>query len=421
MDERRNNHNLPWDDSIYGTGRTRPRKSHGGIIALLLILVIFLSGVVAFLSIMNVRLLSRLNDAPEEPDNHPMFFSQQTETTSTVEDSAAPTKYTEPEEASESIELSPTPQSQDNIPQKDGMSLQDIYVLNLPSVVSITSQSATGTSTGTGVILTADGYIVTNCHVIRDGQIITVRLHDGRTLDAMLVGMDEISDLAVLQVDGQDLTPAQLGDSDSLRVGDVVVAIGDPLGQQFSGSMTDGIVSAINRDVTVNGRVMTLIQTNAAMNSGNSGGPLINCYGQVIGINTLKIGAFTDSAGVEGIAFAIPSTTVQDITSQLIRQGYVSGRPTLGITGEEVPVFYQYYSRMPAGLYINEVDPASDAYAKGVDTGDILLSLNGQRITDMTSLNTVLYALEVGDQVEAVIYRAGKQYALTLTVTEAKE
>ena len=421
MDERRNNQNLPWDDSIYGTGRTRPRKSHGGIIALLLILVIFLSGVVAFLSIMNVRLLNQLGDQPEDGQNHPMFFSQQNETAPSDDPQVPPTKSTEPEEAPGSIELSPTPQSQENIPQEGGLSLQEIYVRNLPSVVSITSQTPGGVSTGTGVILTEDGYIVTNCHVIRDGQIFTVRLHDGTTLDALLVGLDEVSDLAVLQVEAENLTPAQLGDSDSLRVGDAVVAIGDPLGQQFSGSMTDGIVSAINRDVSVNGRIMTLIQTNAAMNSGNSGGPLINCYGQVIGINTLKIGTFSDSAGVEGIAFAIPSTTVQDIASQLIRQGYVSGRPTLGISGEEVPVFYQYYSRMPAGLYINEVTPGSDAYTKGVDIGDILLTINGQRISDMNSLNAVLYTLEVGDQVEAVIYRGGKQYLLELTVTEATD
>ena len=287
-------------------------------------------------------------------------------------------------------------------------------------MVSITSQSATGTSTGTGVILTADGYIVTNCHVIRDGQIITVRLHDGRTLDAMLVGMDEISDLAVLQVDGQDLTPAQLGDSDSLRVGDVVVAIGDPLGQQFSGSMTDGIVSAINRDVTVNGRVMTLIQTNAAMNSGNSGGPLINCYGQVIGINTMKIGAFTDSAGVEGIGFAIPSTTVKDIVDQIISQGYVSGRPTLGVTGESLSSLYQHFYHLPAGLYITEVAYNSPAWLCGIEEGDLLLSIDDIRITDMDSLKNVLYTHEAGDQVTVTIYRNGNTASATVTLAEDK-
>ena len=419
MDERRYNQKLPWDDSIYGTGRTHPRKSHGGAIALLLILVIFLSGVVAFLSIMNVRLLNQLSDQPDQND-HPMIFSQQNSTEPEASSANSPTKSTEPEDSQDTIDLIPSPQSQDNIPQEGGLSLQDIYVRNLPSVVSITCQSAGGSTTGTGVILTDDGYIITNCHVVSGARAITVRLHDNTTHSAMLIGDDEVSDLAVLYIDVENLTPAKFGDSDSLRVGDLVVAIGDPLGQQFSGSMTDGIVSAINRNVSVNGRSMTLIQTNAALNSGNSGGPLINCYGHVIGINTLKIGIFADSAGVEGIAFAIPTATVKDVAEQLIRQGYVSGRPTLGISGEEVSDIFQLYSRMPAGLYIKHVEPGSDAYAKGVGTGDILLSINGTRITDMDSMNAVLYNLNVGDTVEAMIYRAGQRYLLELTVKEDK-
>ena len=419
MDDRRYNQKLPWDDSIYGTGRTHPRKSHGGAIALLLILVIFLSGVVAFLSIMNVRLLNQLSDQAD-PNDHPMVFSHQNSTEPSESSANHPTKSTEPEDSQDKIDLIPTPQSQENIPQENGLSLQEIYVRNLPSVVSITSQSSTGTSTGTGVILTEDGYIVTNCHVVDGAQTITVRLHDSTTFSAMLVGDDEVSDLAVLRIDAEGLSPAQLGDSESLRVGDVVVAIGDPLGQQFSGSMPDGIVSAINRNVSVNGRIMTLIQTNAALNSGNSGGPLINCYGQVIGINTMKIGIFADSAGVEGIAFAIPSTTVKDIVDQLIHQGYVSGRPTLGIEGETLSSFYQHYYRLPAGLYITSVAPGSDAEVKGIEHGDILLSVADQRIVSMDELKSVLYDREVGETVKVVIYRSGQQYRLELTLGENK-
>ena len=163
---------------------------------------------------------------------------------------------------------------------------------------------------------------------------------------------------------------------------------------------------------------MTLIQTNAALNSGNSGGPLINCYGQVIGINTMKIGAFTDSAGVEGIGFAIPSATVKDIVDQLISQGYVSGRPTLGIEGEALSSFYQHYYRMPAGLYITYVQPGSDAYSKGIENGDMLLSINGHRITTMEEMKSLLYDREVGETVEAIIYRQGDRYRLELTLGE---
>ena len=165
---------------------------------------------------------------------------------------------------------------------------------------------------------------------------------------------------------------------------------------------------------------MTLIQTNAALNSGNSGGPLINCYGQVIGINTMKIGAFTDSAGVEGLGFAIPSATVKDIVDQLISQGYVSGRPTLGLAGDTLSTFYQHYYRLPAGLYITSVDRSSDAYRKGIEDGDILLQINDTRVTTMEDMKTAIYHLEVGETVDAIIYRGGQQYYLELVLTEDK-
>jgi len=223
----------------------------------------------------------------------------------------------------------------------------------------------------------------------------------------------------VLIVDASDLSPADFGDSSALRVGDTVVAIGDPLGSEFRGTMTDGIVSAINREVSVSGRTMTLIQTNAALNSGNSGGPLLNCYGQVIGINTMKIGAFTDAAGVEGIGFAIPSTTVKEIVDQLIRQGFVDGRPSLGIQGRDISYYYQKFYHLPAGVLITEVLRGGSAQSAGLRTGDIILGLNDTRITDMDTLTTALYACAAGESVTLTIYRAGTQQSVTLTLGEA--
>ena len=304
--------------------------------------------------------------------------------------------------------------------RSSSLSLQEIYAQNINSVVSISCTGYGGGSTGTGVIFTQDGYIVTNAHVVDDAGSIDVQLTDNRVLSAALIGSDEISDLAVLQVEANDLVPAQFGDSAQLQVGDTVAAIGDPLGVKFRGTYTDGIVSAINRDVDMDGRTMTLIQTNAALNSGNSGGPLINCYGQVIGINTMKIGAFTDSAGVEGIGFAIPSATVKDIVDQLITQGYVSGRPTLGIEGEALSSFYQHYYRLPAGLYITHVDPNSDAHQKGIQDGDMLLNVDNHRITTMDELKSVLFDREVGETVEVIIYRSGERYRVPLTLSEHK-
>ena len=406
----------PWDQGIYQTGSTQPPKSHGGLVAVLLVLVIFLGGISSALGILNIRLFRQINAQNQEASDAPVAFSGTVPgeySDSLLETSPAAMIIGSSGEVH--LELNKSPASVPNVPQEGGLSLQDIYSQNIPSTVSI----ACNTGTGTGVVLSADGYIVTNCHVVEDASYIEVHFTDQRKLPAVLVGMDAISDLAVLQVDANDLTPAVFGDSSVLRVGDAVAAIGDPLGTQLRGSMTNGIVSAINREVTVGGRTMTLIQTNAALNEGNSGGPLINCYGQVIGINTMKIGDYMSSAGVEGLGFAIPSTTVRDIVDQLVSQGYVSGRPTLGIRGESISSFDQLFYRMPAGLYITAVDEDSDAAAQGIEPGDILLQVGMTRITGPDDLNTLLYSTQVGDTLETIIYRSGKQYAVTLTVTEA--
>ena len=415
MDQRKYNNNHPWDDRIYGTGRTQPRKNHGGLIAFLLILVILLSGIVGILGTMNIKLFAQLK--ARKLEDNAMTFTDQGQTASYFLDPSESTDSIEAHASdSASIDLQPTPESAENYAEEDALSWQEIYDRNIVSVVSILCDN----STGTGVVLTADGYIITNSHVVEDAGTVRVRLTDGEEYPAMIIGSDAVSDLAVLYIECNGLTPATFGNSDSLRVGDAVAAIGDPMGVQFHGTMTDGIVSAINRNVTVSGRTMTLIQTNAALNSGNSGGPLINCYGQVIGINTMKISAFAASSGVEGLGFAIPSTTVKEISEQLIRQGYVSGRPDIGLEGEAVSRFYQNYYHMPAGLYITHVDTGSDAHEKGIEYGDILISINNQRITDMDSLNTVLYAHDAGDTVNVVIYRSGKQYSLPLTLHENK-
>ncbi len=417
--DKRNNIQNDWDDQYYGTGPTEPPKSRGGVMALMLILIIFLCGIITVLGILNIRLFQELK---VEQESHDLSISFTTESTEPPEE--APMAISRgPEETTApfvSMNITQSPAGVENLPPEGGVSLQEIYTRNIPSVVSISSSGYNGASTGTGVILSSDGYIVTNAHVVDGGSSITVELTDERHFSAEIVGSDEISDLAVLYIEATDLIPAQFGDSAQLRVGDTVVAIGDPLGVEFRGTYTDGIVSAINRDVDVDGRTMTLIQTNAALNSGNSGGPLINCYGQVIGINTMKIGAFTDDAGVEGLGFAIPSATVKEIVDQLMAQGYVSGRPTLGLEGESLSSFYQHYYRMPAGLYITSVDRSSDAYRKGVENGDILLSVGDHRVTNMEELKAAIYNCEVGQTLQTIIYRAGQQYMVELTLTEDK-
>ena len=421
MDQHKQTNTEPWDDGVYGIGNTQPPKNHGGLIALLLIVVIFLSGIVTTLGIMNVQLFKELEQLSETVDSVPMSFSEN----QTVETVPPATEFDQDLVAihagdGASIQLSPTPEGVENIPQEGGLSWQEIYEKNIPAVVSITTETFRDCVTGTGVIISDLGYIVTNCHVVEDAHAIQVLLTDNRTFTAHVVGQDPVSDLAVLHIEATGLSTAEFGDSNALRVGDAVAAIGDPLGTSLRGTMTDGIVSAINRDVNMNGRNMTLIQTNAALNSGNSGGPLVNCYGQVIGINTMKISAFADASGVEGVGFAIPSATVKDIIDQLVKQGYVSGRPTLGLEGEPISLFEQYYYRWPAGLILTSVSEGSDAARQGVESGDILVSINGEIILNQDTLNASLYTLNPGDTVTAVIYRGGTHYQLTLTLDEAR-
>ena len=416
MDER-NRHYTDWDDSVYGTGPTEPPKSRGGVVALMLILIIFLCGIITVLGILNVRLFRQLK--LREENELSISYTPETTIPVTTEPLFIEPPVTAQEHAN-LMDLQQSPASVSNVPEDGAMALQDIYLQNINSVVSIICNQAGSSSTGTGVILSQNGYIVTNAHVVDGAISVSVKLTDNRQFYAEIIGSDEISDLAVLRIEATDLYPASFGDSGALRVGDTVVAIGDPLGVEFRGTYTDGIVSAINRDVELEGRTMTLIQTNAALNSGNSGGPLINCYGQVVGINTMKIGAFTHSSGVEGLGFAIPSTTVKDVVDQLVRQGYVSGRPTLGIKGEALSVFYQQFYRMPPGLFITDVEYGSDAHNVGIQEGDLLLSIGGTRITSYNELRSAIFSYEIGDTVEVVIYRGGQQYLVELTLTEDK-
>ena len=412
MDNPKHNHTEPWDQSIYGTGRTNPPKSKGGVLAILLILVIFLSGITCVLSILNIRLSRQLES--QQPQQL-LSFSMDDSVVASEEPTVRNDPQTEPDEVT--IDLH-TPPAEISIAKSETINWSGVYEKNIPSVVSISCTLPRGGSTGTGVILTKDGYIVTNAHVVEDAIQVTVLLSDNRSFEAVIVGADEVSDLAVLHIDAKDLTPAQFGDSSSLQVGEAVVAIGDPLGIEFRGTMTDGIISAINRDMTLEGRTMTLIQTNAALNSGNSGGPLIDRHGMVIGINTMKISAFVDKAGVEGLGFAIPSATVKDIVSQIIENGYVSGRPTLGLTCESLSLFYRYYYGLPEGMYVTEVTSGGPAAKLGITSGDIILELDGVQTTSMEALNSTLYAHEAGDKVEIVIYRGGKKYSSTITLGE---
>ena len=305
----------------------------------------------------------------------------------------------------------PTASSDD----EDALSLQEIYEKMIPSVVSI----VTNAGTGTGIVMSEDGYLITNCHVIAQAQQITAMTWDETTYTAALVGSDEASDLAVLKIEPDEaLIAAEFGDSDALRVGDTVVAIGDPLGVKLRGTMTNGIVSAINRNLMVNDREMTLIQTNAALNNGNSGGPLINCYGQVVGVNAVKLSSYYSQATVEGLGFAIPISTAKPIIDELIQNGYVAGRPAIGISGEQLPAAARVYYGLPEGVYVTYVSPDSGAWTAGIRKGDIITAINGTAVSSVDALNTVKNRYSAGDTVTLTIYRSGQTADVDITLMD---
>ena len=409
-------------EGYYRTGSTTPPKDHAGVIALVLGLFIGFSGIISVLSLMNIPLFAE--PAPTELSSPVSFYVSGDGVVSAEPVSTEPPETMAPqrfEGVPTNLVITASPQAVENIAEVPGaISWQEVYEQVMPSVVSITCYSGHTVSTGTGVIMDASGYIITNAHVVEDAQQIELLLTDGRKLSARCVGADKWSDLAVLKVNALNLTPAQFGDSTALRVGDEVVAIGDPLGAQLRGTMTTGIISGINRDIQVGNYTLTLLQTTAALNSGNSGGPLVNCYGQVVGINTMKIGDYASSAGVEGLGFAIPITSVKTVLEQLANQGYVAGRPCLGLTGEPLSTFYQIYYHYPAGLLITDVDPGSDAARKGLRYGDILTSLDGVAVTSLDVLEQILFDCEVGDELEATVFRSGIEYSLTLILGEEK-
>ena len=319
------------------------------------------------------------------------------------------------------LEISSSPAGVPTSASEDAgaLSLQEIYRRCSGSVVSIISVTQSGKASGTGIIMSADGYIITNHHVIENAQAVSVLTNDDKEYTAAIVGSDETSDLAVLKIEASGLQAAEFGDSSVLQVGDSVVAIGDPLGVTLRGTMTDGIISAINRDLTVNDRTMNLIQTNAALNNGNSGGPLINCYGQVIGINTMKMSNFySSSTTVEGIGFAIPIDTAKPIIDELIEKGYVSGRPAIGIDGETLPATYRIYYRLPEGIYVTRVYASSDAAAKGISEGDIITAINGIDVTTMEQLNRVKNQFTAGQTVTLTIYRSGSSYDVEIILMD---
>ena len=302
-----------------------------------------------------------------------------------------------------------------------------VYERCVGSTVGITTEitstnywgfQSTSPAAGSGFILTEDGYILTNYHVIKDASTITVAMYDGKTYDAALIGCDESNDIAVLKIEAEGLTPVTLGSSDDLKVGQDVIAIGNPLGE-LTFSLTKGVVSALGREITLSsGVTMSLIQTDCAINSGNSGGALFDLYGRVIGITNAKYSSssYSSEASIDNIGFAIPIDSVREIVISIIEKGYIS-KPYIGVTVSAVGEESQRYG-LPQGLAIQSVEAGSPAEEAGLQANDIITALNGQPVTVFADLSGVISSSEIGTALELTVYRQGESITVTVYVGE---
>ena len=294
---------------------------------------------------------------------------------------------------------------------EEGKSASQIYEENVNSTVGITTSISTNyfgyetsaAASGSGFILSEDGYIVTNYHVVKDADTIKVTTYDDTAYDAKLVGYDETNDIAVLKVDATGLKPVTIGDSDQLSVGDDVVAIGNPLGE-LTFSLTSGTVSALDRKVTIQNNAMNLIQTDCAINSGNSGGALFNDKGEVIGITNAKSSGSYTSASVDNIGFAIPINSVNDIIDSIIDNGYIM-KPYIGITGGDVDSQYQLSGF--SGVVVSDVEKNSPADQAGIEKNDIITKFNDTKISGMSELRSLIQNTSEDDTIKLTVYRDG--------------
>ena len=293
------------------------------------------------------------------------------------------------------------------------------------SVTSIFGGKGTAKAQGSGIIISNDGYILTNNHIIASdssnssynqvseaNKVIVYLYNDTTSYEAKIIGTDKQTDLAIIKIEKSGLTPVEIGDSDNIKVGEFAMAIGNPLGMQSS--VTSGIISATNRSVDeISDNDYTLIQTDAAINSGNSGGALVNGKGQVIGINTLKFAG----TGVEGMGFAIPINATKSITEQLIKDGKVK-RPYIGITGVDLDEATAKRNNLPVGIYIKTVEDFGPAEKVGLKNGDVILEINGTKVNSMEELNKIKATNKIGDKIKLKIFRNNQEMEIELILGE---
>ena len=356
----------PQDEGVYQTGAVVRPRSHGGLVVALLVTVVLLGGIITILSMLNIQLFVALKTQEKDALRLQNTMVSTSQTVTAVQ----PKQF--------SVEVEERQQS---------LTPQEIYANCMASVVSLRGEGVNGT----GLVLTADGYILTDWALVKGVDTLTVELADRRCLTGHVVGMDPMMNLAVVHVEASDLTAPSFGDSDALNLGDAVISIGDPLGSHHDGTLSNSTVSSLNGNMI------------GVEGFQNHTGPLLNRFGQVVGF---QIGTSER---------AIPSVLMIDIAEQLVNQGYVSGRPGLGIQCQPVPELYQNYYTLPAGLYVTAAEGDN-----GLAVGDILVSLKGKVVACEEDLMGALYTCKVGDAVAMEVYRNERICSITVEIVEAK-
>jgi len=309
------------------------------------------------------------------------------------------------------------------------LSFAELYKANINSVVSINTtvttnifnQTVKNASAGSGFIITKDGYILTNYHVIDSANTVKVTLYNGETYDAAVIGGDEDYDIAVVKIEAEDLQAVTFGDSAKLSVGEDVAAIGNPLGE-LTFSMSEGIVSSVNRLINLDGTPFNMIQVSAAINPGNSGGPLFNTYGEVVGIVSAKYSSYSNTS-VEGLGFAIPINDVIAMVEDIMENGRVTNRPYFAMTVSSVNVNYAYQNGLPVsyGVYVNSVEDGGAAKKAGIQAGDVIVKVGDKKIESMTDLNAAKKSYKAGDTASVTVNRGGQEVELTITFDATPE
>ena len=329
-------------------------------------------------------------------------------------------------ESSYSLEKSKLPTSLSSNDTGKSMSPKEVYAMNVNATVGIATQITTNvwgqvasaSASGSGFILTSDGYVVTNNHVVEGATSVTVKLYNGDEYDAEVVGTDEMNDVALLKIDATGLQAVTIGDSDQIEVGEEVIAIGNPLGE-LTFTMTAGVVSALDREINTDGKPINMLQTDVAINSGNSGGALFDMNGNVIGITSAKYSGSTSSgASIEGISFAIPINDALRVVYDLQQYGHVTGRAYLGVTVKDLDSTTASTYGLPTGPMIRTVEEGGCAEKAGLQQGDIIIGFNGAEISSYTDLVAALNKCHSGDTATIKVFRGGAEVDATITLDE---